>query len=252
MIITSSYHLVRGGRRSSVLREFSLLGSLLCYTTGSLSNLANYRPHQELAPLVPISSVFSPSPLSFLSVFLPLWLLLSMSRLSLDRSTVPTHVSLSTVCFVSSFHRRVFFSRLSPLPPSSSVFSVTFNSDPSVPRSSPCLATLSTFLFPPTSTPVSLSLPLFLLYPSSSLSLFLYLLSLLILIFVCPCLSPPHSFYRLSPFLLVFYVVLTLLLLLFPLLPPLCALEFCSVSLARTRVRQGGGPRALATPVTRG
>lgn len=250
MIITSSYHLVREGRRSSVPREFSLLGSLLCYTTSSLSNLANYRPHQELAPLVPISSVFSPSPLSFLSVFLPLWLLLSMSRLPLDRSTVPTHVSLSTVCFVSSFHRRVFFSRLSPLPPSSSVFSVTFNSDPSVPRSSPCLATLSTFLFPPTSTPVSLSL--FFCYIQAHHSLFLYLLSLLTLIFACPCLSPPHSFYRLSPFLLVFYVVLVLLLLLFPLLPPLCALEFCSVSLARTRVRQGGGPRALATPVTRG
>lgn len=99
--------------------------------------------------------------------------------------------------------------------------------------------------------PPSLS-PSFFCYIQAHHSLFLYLLSLLTLIFACPCLSPPHSFYRLSPFLLVFYVVLALLLLLFPLLPSLCALEFCSVSLARTRVRQGGGPRALATPVTRG
>lgn len=100
--------------------------------------------------------------------------------------------------------------------------------------------------------PPSLSLSLFFCYIQAHHSLFLYLLSLLTLIFACPCLSPPHSFYRLSPFLLIFYVVLALLLLLFPLLPPLCAPEFCSVSLARTRVRQGGGPRALATPVTRG
>lgn len=166
-------------------------------------------------------------------------------------SIAPRFLHTSLFLLSVSFLRfTVFFSRLSPLPPSSSVFSVTFNSDPSVPRSSPCLATLSTFLFPPTSTPVSLSL--FFCYIQAHHSLFLYLLSLLTLIFACPCLSPPHSFYRLSPFLLVFYVVLVLLLLLFPLLPPLCALEFCSVSLARTRVRQGGGPRALATPVTRG
>lgn len=164
------------------------------------------------------------------------------------RSLHGSYTRLSFYCLFRFFVSppRLF---LSPLP-SSSVFSVTFNSDPSVPRSSPCLATLSTFLFPPTSTPVSLSL--FFCYIQAHHSLFLYLLSLLTLIFACPCLSPPHSFYRLSPFLLVFYVVLALLLLLFPLLPPLCALEFCSVSLARTRVRQGGGPRALATPVTRG
>lgn len=141
-------------------REFSLLSWLLCYTTGSLSNSANYRPHQELAPLVPISSVFSPS--------LPS---LSASPCFSSRRGFPPNsprfldMSLSTVRPVPSFHRHRLL--LSPS------LSVTFNSDPTIPPS-PSLtlllvATPLTSLFPPTSV---LSFPLlvtlsFYIYPRS-------------------------------------------------------------------------------------
>lgn len=152
----------RSGKSTNASREFSLLSWLLCYTTGSLSNSANYRPHQELAPLVPISSVFSPS--------LPS---LSVSPCFSSRRGFPSNsprfldMSLSTVRPVPSFHRHRLL-----LYPS---LSVTFNSDPTIPPS-PSLslllvATPLTSLFPPTSVPVLSFLLLvtlsFYIYPRS-------------------------------------------------------------------------------------
>lgn len=92
---------------------FLLLASFLCYTTGSLANSANYRPHHQLCSrsLLPFSSVISCSiPFYFFlsfSVSLSLYL-----RLAFRRAFPLFSPMLPSVAFIPTPSLYFFFSFL--------------------------------------------------------------------------------------------------------------------------------------------
>lgn len=139
---------MRSGKPTSASRGFSLLDSLLCYTTSSLSNSANYRPHQKLAPLVLFSSVFSPLPPfhPFPSTYLLfLFLILCLSLFFAISPKRFLDTSLSTIC-ARSFASSYLFSSFSI--PRPSFLSLLIRTPLSLPPLS--ITILSTSLFPPT------------------------------------------------------------------------------------------------------
>lgn len=190
---------------------FSLLVSLLCYTTGTLSNSANYRPHQELTLPVPFSSFFSLSLLSSFSfsLFLPPSLSLSLafshfffSWFPLDLFMIPRLVFFRYLLQSLILPLHLFLFLFFPLTPFLSL---------SVPI--PFITFLvPIYPFPSTSIPLPLLLYLLIFFYLPSSLLFI------LLIFFHPLLTILQIFIRRS---FSFFRTLTFLLL-FSFVPPFC------------------------------
>lgn len=191
---------------------FSLLVSLLCYTTGTLSNSANYRPHQELTLPVPFSSFFSlslapfffllftlPSPLSF-SLLLSLFFFFSW--FPLDLFMIPRLISFRYLLQSLILPLHLFLFLFFPLTPflslSVAIPFITF--------------LVPIYPFPSTSIPLPLLLYLLIFFYLPSSLLFI------LLIFFHPLLTILQIFIHRS---FSFFRTLTFLLL-FSFVPPFC------------------------------